>query len=97
VQPYGRDLAPNGVGHHDHAAASNALNLAPPLPADRLATISVPIIALRGSQAAHWMSTGTWAVADAIPRARHVIVEGRDRGMLNRPDALRLALVDVLS
>jgi pimeloyl-ACP methyl ester carboxylesterase len=67
------------------------------LPADRLAAISVPALAISGGQTTPWISASTRAVADAIPGARHLVLEGQDHGVLHQPDALRPALIDFFS
>ena len=67
------------------------------LPADRLATITAPTLAVAGDQSPEWLRTATRAVADAIPGARHAVLEGQDHGVLNQPEALRPLLRDFLS
>jgi pimeloyl-ACP methyl ester carboxylesterase len=67
------------------------------LPADRLATITAPTLAIAGDQSPDWLRTATRAVADAIPGARHVTLEGQDHGVLNQPEALRPLLRDFLA
>jgi pimeloyl-ACP methyl ester carboxylesterase len=67
------------------------------LPADRLAAIKVPTLAIGGSLSPEWLPAAALAVADAIPGARYVTLEGQDHGVLNQPDALRPLLVDFLT
>jgi pimeloyl-ACP methyl ester carboxylesterase len=67
------------------------------LPADRLATIAVPTLAIDGGNSPEWMRSATRAVAEAIPRARYVTLDGQDHGVLNQPDALRAVLYDFLA
>jgi pimeloyl-ACP methyl ester carboxylesterase len=67
------------------------------LPADRLATITVPTLAIDGGNSSDWMRAATRAVADAIPGARYVTLEGQDHGVLNQPDAFRPLLHDFLA
>lgn len=67
------------------------------LPADRLAKIKVPTLAIGGSLSPGWLPAGARAVAGAIPRARYETLEGQDHGVLNQPEALRPLLVDFLT
>jgi pimeloyl-ACP methyl ester carboxylesterase len=67
------------------------------LPADRLATITVPTLVIHGGDSAPWMAAAAAAVAEAIPGARHLTLTGQDHGVLQQPDALRPALVDFLT
>jgi pimeloyl-ACP methyl ester carboxylesterase len=59
------------------------------LPAGRLATIQVPVLAIGGGASPPWLPAAARAVADAIPGARYVTLDGQDHGVLNQPDALR--------
>jgi pimeloyl-ACP methyl ester carboxylesterase len=67
------------------------------LPADRLAKIQIPALAIGGSLSPQWLPAGARAVADAIPGARYETLEGQDHGVLNQPEALRPLLIDFLS
>jgi pimeloyl-ACP methyl ester carboxylesterase len=67
------------------------------LPADHLATIRVPTLAVDGGDSPDWMRLATQAVADAIPGARYATLEGQDHSVLNQPEALRPVLVDFLA
>ncbi|GGS64767.1 alpha/beta hydrolase [Planobispora rosea] len=67
------------------------------LPADRLASITVPTLAIDGGLSPRWALAATRAVADAVPGARHLTLEGQDHGVLHRPDALRPVLLDFLA
>jgi pimeloyl-ACP methyl ester carboxylesterase len=67
------------------------------LPADRLAKIEVPTLAIGGSLSPPWLPAGARAVAAAIPGARYETLEGQDHGVLNQPEALRPLLLDFLS
>ncbi len=67
------------------------------LPADRLAKIKVPTLAIGGSLSPDWLPAGARAVAGAIPGARYETLEGQDHGVLNQPEALRPLLVDFLT
>jgi pimeloyl-ACP methyl ester carboxylesterase len=58
------------------------------LPADRLAAIRVPTLAIDGGESWDWIRAATCAVADAIPGARYVTIEGQDHGVLHQPEAL---------
>ncbi len=66
------------------------------LPADRLATIEVPALAIDGGESWDWIRAATRGVADAIPGARYVTLDGQDHGVLNQPEALRPVLIDFL-
>jgi pimeloyl-ACP methyl ester carboxylesterase len=59
------------------------------LPAGRLAAIRVPVLAIGGGASPPWLPAAARAVADAIPGARYVTLDGQDHGVLNQPDALR--------
>jgi pimeloyl-ACP methyl ester carboxylesterase len=67
------------------------------LPADRLAAIRVPTLAIDGGESWDWIRAATRAVADAIPGARYLTLEGQDHGVLNQPEALRPVLADFLA
>jgi pimeloyl-ACP methyl ester carboxylesterase len=58
------------------------------LPAERFAQISVPVLAIGGSLSPQWLPAAARAVADAIPGARYVTLDGQDHGVLNQPEAL---------
>ncbi len=66
------------------------------LPMDRLAKIAVPTLVMDGDASDGWMRAGARAVADAIPDARLVSVQGEDHGVLRNPNALRSLLTDFL-
>ena len=67
------------------------------LPADRLAKIQIPVLAIGGSLSPKWLRAGARAVADAIAGARYETLEGQEHGVLNQPEALRPLLIDFLS
>jgi pimeloyl-ACP methyl ester carboxylesterase len=67
------------------------------LPADRLATITVRTLAIAGGESPPWMLAAARAVADTIPDARYLTLEGQDHGVLNQPEALRPILLDFLT
>ena len=67
------------------------------LPADRLATIEVPALAIGGSLSPQWLPAAARAVAGAIPGARYETLEGQDHGVLNQPEALRPLLTGFLT
>jgi pimeloyl-ACP methyl ester carboxylesterase len=58
------------------------------LPAQRFARISVPVLAIGGGLSPRWLPAAARAVADAIPGARYVTLDGQDHGVLNQPEAL---------
>ncbi len=66
-------------------------------PRDRLATIAVPTLAVAGGNTFESLRAATRAVAEAIPWARYVELEGEDHGILQRPAALASLIVDFLS
>jgi pimeloyl-ACP methyl ester carboxylesterase len=59
------------------------------LPASRLAVITIPVLAIGGGASPPWLPAAAQAVADAIPGARCVTLDGQDHGVLQQPDALR--------
>jgi pimeloyl-ACP methyl ester carboxylesterase len=59
------------------------------LPAGRFADITLPVLAIGGGASPPWLPAAARAVADAIPGARYVTLDGQDHGVLNQPDALR--------
>jgi pimeloyl-ACP methyl ester carboxylesterase len=58
------------------------------LPAARFAQITVPVLAIGGSQSPQWLRAAGRAVADAVPGARYVTLDGQDHGVLHQPQAL---------
>jgi len=64
------------------------------VPVERLRSVRVPTLAIAGSQTFDWIKASTQAVADAVPDARYLELEGQDHGVLNQPEALRLVLED---
>jgi pimeloyl-ACP methyl ester carboxylesterase len=64
------------------------------LPADRLAKISVPALALGGGESPGWMPAAARAVAEAVQDGRYVTIEGEDHGVLRHLEALRPVLTD---
>ncbi len=58
------------------------------MPADRLAAIDVPLLAVYGDQTSPGLATATMAVARAVPGARLVVLEGEDHGVLTHAAAL---------
>ena len=67
------------------------------LPADRLGAIEIPTLAIAGSLSPERSTAPVRAVADAIPGARHILLEGQDHGVLNQPEALRAVLTEFFS
>jgi pimeloyl-ACP methyl ester carboxylesterase len=59
------------------------------LPADRLAAITIPVLAIGGGASPPWLPAAASAVAGAIPGARYVTLAGQDHGVLNQPEALQ--------
>jgi pimeloyl-ACP methyl ester carboxylesterase len=62
------------------------------LPASRLAAIKVPVLAIAGGASPAWLPAATGAVAEAIPGARYMTLDGQDHGVLSQPDSLRSVL-----
>jgi len=58
------------------------------LPADRLAAIQVPVLAIGGGASPPWLPAAASAVADAVPDGRYVTLDGQDHGVLQQPAAL---------
>jgi pimeloyl-ACP methyl ester carboxylesterase len=67
------------------------------LPAERLATITVPTLAIGGGESPEWLRAAARAVADAVPGARYLTLDGQDHGVLREPAALRSVLTDFLA
>lgn len=59
-----------------------------PLPADRIARIPVPVLAVYGERTAPGLAAATRAVAAAAPNAELVVVPGEDHAVLQRPAVL---------
>jgi pimeloyl-ACP methyl ester carboxylesterase len=66
------------------------------LPAERLATITVPTLAIGGGDSPGWLRAAARAVADAVPGARYLTLDGQDHGVLQQPAALRPVLAGFL-
>jgi pimeloyl-ACP methyl ester carboxylesterase len=64
------------------------------LPAARLAELSLPLLALDGSESSPSLRATAQAVADSVPGARHLTLEGEDHGVLQHPEALEATLVE---
>jgi pimeloyl-ACP methyl ester carboxylesterase len=64
------------------------------LPAERFAKITVPVLVIDGDQSPPPMRAGSAAVAEAIPGARYLSLEGQDHGVLHQPEALRPVLTE---
>jgi pimeloyl-ACP methyl ester carboxylesterase len=67
------------------------------IPAGRLAAIDVPLLAVYGNQTMPGLAAATKAVAQAVPGARLVVLEGEDHGVLNHPEALAPTLIEFFS
>jgi pimeloyl-ACP methyl ester carboxylesterase len=48
-----------------------------PLPADRWAGIAIPVLAMSGGKSPAWLRNGMEALARALPRGRHLSLEGQ--------------------
>jgi pimeloyl-ACP methyl ester carboxylesterase len=67
------------------------------IPADRLAALRVPTLAVYGDQTPEYLQAATMAVADTVPGTRRVVLEGQDHGVLRHPEALYPALAEFLA
>jgi pimeloyl-ACP methyl ester carboxylesterase len=67
-----------------------------PVPSARLAKIGVPVLAIAGSDTFPWLATATAQVADAVPGARFLSLDGQDHGVLQQPGALLPCLREFL-
>lgn len=67
------------------------------LPSGRLAELRLPLVALDGSESFPWIRATAQAVAQAVPGARHLTLEGQDHGVRQHPGALRSTLVEFFS
>jgi pimeloyl-ACP methyl ester carboxylesterase len=59
-----------------------------PVPTGRLAGLEVPTLVITGSQTFPWLATAAEQVADAVPGARFLVLEGQDHAVLHHPAAL---------
>ena len=66
-------------------------------PQQRLATITVPTLAVAGSNTFPSLLAATKEVARVIPHARFVELQGEDHGILQRPAALAQVMTDFLA
>jgi pimeloyl-ACP methyl ester carboxylesterase len=64
------------------------------LPADRLAKITAPTLALGGGDSPRWMTEAARAVAAVVADGRYLTIAGEDHAVLRNPDALRPVLTD---
>ncbi|GGS74955.1 alpha/beta hydrolase [Planobispora rosea] len=86
-----------GIEAVAHTLAYEAAVVGPgPVPAHRLAAISVPTLVLAGSGSSPRMQTAAQAVADAVPGARVHRLEGQAHGQLD-PEVLGAALTGFFS
>jgi pimeloyl-ACP methyl ester carboxylesterase len=67
-----------------------------PVPDSRLARIEVPTLVIAGSSTFPWLSAAAGQVADAIPGARFLSLEGQDHSVLRQPAALLTCLREFL-
>jgi pimeloyl-ACP methyl ester carboxylesterase len=65
------------------------------MPAARLATISVPTLAVDGGASPPWARNAVAAVAAAVPGAQRLTIEGQDHAVA--PDALAPVLIEFFS
>lgn len=64
------------------------------IPADRMAMIATPTLALAGGASPEWARNGVAALAAAIPGARHMTLDGQTHAV--NPDIVAPLLVDFL-
>jgi pimeloyl-ACP methyl ester carboxylesterase len=67
-----------------------------PVPTATLAKIGVPTLAIAGSNTFPWLAAATEQVADAVPGARFLSLQGQDHGVLHQPEALLPCLREFL-
>lgn len=53
----------------------------------------MPTLAIDGGESRDWVRV----VAQAVPGARYLTIEGQDHGVLNQPEALRPVLANLLA
>ncbi|NUR93411.1 MAG: alpha/beta hydrolase, partial [Nonomuraea sp.] len=58
------------------------------VPAGRLAGITAPTLVLDGGASPGWFHSAALAVAEAVPGAESVTIDGEDHGVLARPEHL---------
>jgi pimeloyl-ACP methyl ester carboxylesterase len=68
-----------------------------PFERDRLAALTMPVLAVYGDQTAPNLMAGTKGVADAVPGARLAVLPGEDHSVLQRPEALAPTLIEFYS
>jgi pimeloyl-ACP methyl ester carboxylesterase len=66
------------------------------LPSARLAKIAVPTLAIAGTNTFPWLAAATEQVAEVVPGARFVSLEGQDHGVLHQPESLLPCLREFL-
>jgi hypothetical protein len=64
------------------------------VPVDRLARLDLPVLVVDGSASFPWIRETAGVVADAIPGAGRLTLEGVDHSVFQRPDAIRQPLID---
>jgi pimeloyl-ACP methyl ester carboxylesterase len=62
----------------------------------QLARIEVPTLLIAGSGTLPWLSAAAEQVAQAVPGARYLSLEGQDHGVLQQPAALLTCLREFL-
>ena len=67
-----------------------------PVPSARLANVGVPALAIAGTNTFPWLAAAARQVADAIPGARFLSLQGQDHGVLHQPAALLPCLREFL-
>jgi hypothetical protein len=68
---------------------------ATPVPAERLAAVRAPTLAVAGGAGAEWMAATARAVAAAVPDGRHAVLDGQTHD--EDPAVLAPVLVEFLS
>ncbi len=64
------------------------------LPAVRLAELCLPLLVLDGSESSPWLRATARALADSVPEARRLTLDGEDHGVLQHPEALEPVLAE---
>ncbi|QTE01049.1 alpha/beta fold hydrolase [Streptomyces cyanogenus] len=72
---------------HDDAVMGDGL-----LPRDRLAAVSVPVLAVAGGASPEWMHRASQAVAEAVPQGTYRVLPGQTHAV--EPDVLGPVLVE---
>lgn len=67
------------------------------VPTATMAALTMPTLVLDGGESDKWMRTAVQAVADAVPGAEYVTIEGQDHAVLHHPEVLAPVLARFLA